>query len=134
VNIFVVIEYTYRKTIPYKIPNIIGKMTTKIYTKNILPQLMEDFQDQGLILCQDADLAHKNNGIIAWAEKNRLPLITLPGVFPDLSIMESIARPLKKDFYTRRSPNQETGLARIIQLFKKEIDQEIIQYMYNKIY
>jgi hypothetical protein len=107
-------------------------MTIKVYTKDTLPQLLEDFQDRGLTLCQDADSAYKSKGAIAWAEKNRLPLITLPGVSPDLSIMESMARPLKKDFYARRSPNQEAGLARIIQLFKKEIDQETIQYMYNK--
>jgi hypothetical protein len=43
VNIFVVIRYNYRKIIPYKMPNTIGKMTTKVYTKDILPQLLEDF-------------------------------------------------------------------------------------------
>jgi hypothetical protein len=31
VNVFVVIGYTYRKIIPYKVPNTVGEMSTKVY-------------------------------------------------------------------------------------------------------
>lgn len=41
-------------------PNEVGKITTKVYTKVILPQLMQELKDQGLTLCQDADSAHNS--------------------------------------------------------------------------
>jgi len=89
-------------------------MTTKFYTEVILPQLLNDFQAQGLTLCQDADLAHTSKTTIAWAKKYNLPLITLPGVSPDLSILKSQAHPLKKAFYARRTTTEKAGLARFI--------------------
>ncbi|KIN01395.1 hypothetical protein OIDMADRAFT_145468 [Oidiodendron maius Zn] len=58
VNIFVIIGWDYRKIIPYKVPNKVGKMTSKVYTEEILPSILQDLKDQGLTLCQDADLAH----------------------------------------------------------------------------
>jgi hypothetical protein len=66
-------------------------MTTKIYIEVILPQILEDFQEQGLTLCQDADSAHNSKATIAWAKKHSLSLLTLPGVSPDFSILESMA-------------------------------------------
>ena len=36
-NVFVVIGFNYRKIIPYNVDNPVGKMTTKVYTKDILP-------------------------------------------------------------------------------------------------
>ena len=64
-NIFVVIGYNWRKIIPYDVPNDVGKMTTKVYTEVILPQLLDELQDQGLTLCQDADSAHNSRTTIA---------------------------------------------------------------------
>jgi hypothetical protein len=98
-NVFVVIGWNYRKLVPYKVPNKVGKMTTKVYTEHILPAIKEDLEEQGLILCQDADSAYVSKGTTAWAEKHNLPLLTLPGKSPDLSILESEAHDLKRKFH-----------------------------------
>jgi hypothetical protein len=131
ISVFVVIGYNYRKIIRYTVPNSVGKMTTKVYTEDILPALLKDFQDQGLTLCQDADSAHTSKTTIAWAKKHGLPLLTLPGVSPDLSILESLAHPLKKAFHSRRCVSEKAGLARFTQIFEEELDQKSIQHMYN---
>jgi hypothetical protein len=110
-NVFVVIGYNYCRMILYIVPNRIGKITTKIYTEHILPTILPDLQKKGLTLIQDTDSAHKSQVTIAWAAKYYLPLITLPGVSLDLSIMESIARPLKRKFYSRRSISEPGALA-----------------------
>jgi len=36
-NIFVIINYNFRKIITYKVNNLVGKMTGKVYTDVILP-------------------------------------------------------------------------------------------------
>ena len=41
-NVFVVIGYNYRRVIPYEVPNKVGKMTTKVYTEIILPQIVQE--------------------------------------------------------------------------------------------
>jgi DDE superfamily endonuclease len=131
-NVFVVIGYNYRRMIPYIVPNRVGKMTTEIYTEHILPTILPDLQKRGLTLIQDTDSAHKSQVTIAWAAKHHLPLITLPGVSPDLSIMESIARPLKRKFHSRRSTSEPGALARFTRIFEQEMDQTKIQRLYNK--
>jgi hypothetical protein len=40
-NIFVVIGKTWRTIIGYEVPNGVGKMNTKVYTEQVLPQLLE---------------------------------------------------------------------------------------------
>jgi hypothetical protein len=130
-DIFVVIGYNYRKVLAYTVPNEVGKMTTKVYTESILPQLVQDLQSQGLTLCQDADSAYVSRGTIAWAKKNSFPLISLPGVSPDFSILESMAHPLKKKFHTQRCTTEKASLARFIRIFEHEMDQKTIQNMYN---
>jgi hypothetical protein len=102
-NIFCVIGYNYRKLVLYKIPNKVGKIITKVYTKYILLAIKEDLQKQGLIFCQDADSAYISNTIIAWAKKHNLPFLILPGKSLDLLILESETHELKKKFHTIRS-------------------------------
>jgi hypothetical protein len=128
----VIIGYNWRKIIPYEVPNKVGKMTTKVYTEVILPGLLEELKEQGLTLCQDADSAHTSKSTIAWAKKNDLPLITLPGVSPDFSILESMAHPLKQQFHAKQCTTEKASLARFTQIFEKEMDQKKIQFMYNK--
>jgi hypothetical protein len=86
----------------YIIPNKIRKITTEIYTKYILFIIFPDLQKKDLILIQNIDLVYKNQVTITWATKYYLPLIILPGVSPDLFIIESIVRFLKRKFYSRR--------------------------------
>ena len=126
-----VIGYNWRKIIPYEVPNKVGKMTTKVYTEVILPQLLDELRDQGLTLCQDADSAHNSRATIAWAKKHDLSLLTLPGVSPDFSILESMAHPLKKLFHSRYHTTEKTSLVRFTQIFEKEMDQKTIQRMYS---
>jgi hypothetical protein len=131
VNVFVIIGWNYRRVIPYKVPNKVGKMTTKAYTEEVLPACLQDLKDRGLTLCQDADSAHTAKATEAWAEKNGLNLITLPGVSPDFSILESMAHPLKRKFHSRRCASEKAGLARFIRIFEEEMDQNTIQNMYK---
>lgn len=41
-NVFCIIGYDYRCFIPYKVPNKVGKMTTKVYVEEILPMIKKD--------------------------------------------------------------------------------------------
>jgi transposase len=106
-------------------------MTTKVYIEDILPQLMPELQAQGLTLCQDADSAHTSKATLTWAKKNNISLLTLPGVSPDLSILETLAHPLKRKFYSKRCTTNGAALSRFTKIFKEELDQITIQGMYN---
>jgi len=44
-NIFIVIGYNYCKMVIYDIPNKVGKITTKVYTRRILPTILEDLKN-----------------------------------------------------------------------------------------
>ena len=57
-NVFIVIGPDYKKIVPYRVPNEVGKMTKEVYTERILPSIIDDLKDRGLTLCQDADSAH----------------------------------------------------------------------------
>jgi hypothetical protein len=57
-------------------------------------------------------------------------LLTLPGVSPDLSILETMAHPLKKAFHVKRCTTEKASLARFKQIFE-EMDQKTIQNLYN---
>jgi hypothetical protein len=131
VNVFVIIGWDYRRIIPYEVPNKVGKMTSKVYTEVILPSILQDLKDRGLTLCQDADSAHDSKETKAWAKKNSLRLITLPGVSPDFSILESMAHPLKRMFHSKRCTSEKAGLARFTRIFEEEMDQKTIQNMYK---
>jgi hypothetical protein len=106
-------------------------MTSKVYTEEILPSILQDLKDQGLTLCQDPDSAHDSKETTAWAKKNSLDLITLPGLSPDFSILESMAHPLKQIFHSKRCASEQASVARFTTIFKKELDQKTIQNMYN---
>jgi hypothetical protein len=60
-----------------------------------------------------------------------LSLITLPGVSLDFFILKSMAYPLKKAFHLKRYTTEKASLARFKYIFKKEMNQEIIQNIYN---
>jgi DDE superfamily endonuclease len=117
--------------VTYEVPNKVGKMNTKVYTEHILPQILEDFKERGLTLCQDADSAHTSEVTKAWAEEHNLPILTLPGVSPDFSILESMAHPLKRLFHSKRSASEKGALSHFTQIFEKEMDQKTIQHMYE---
>ena len=131
INVFVAIRYNWRKIILYEVDNGVGKMTTQVYLRDILPQLIDELKDRGLTLCQDADSAHDSKATKAWAEKRGLPLLTLPGVSPDFSILESMAHPLKRKFHSKRCASEKAGLARFTRIFENEMDQKMIQHMYD---
>lgn len=130
-SVFVVIGYNYRKIIPYTVSNKVGKMTTKVYIEQVLPQLVPELLAKGLTLCQDADSAHRSIETLAWAKEHKLLLLTLPGVSPDFSILESMAHPLKRKFHSRRCTPQASSLVHFTRIFNKEMNQKMIQRMYN---
>jgi hypothetical protein len=129
-NVFVVIGHDYRRIVPYKVPNNVGKMNSEVYI-GILSQIVDELKDQGLTLCQDVDSAHNSRAVKAWAKEHGLELMTLPGVSPDLSILESMARPLKKLFHSRRCTTEKAAMARFERIFNEEMDQRRIQEMYK---
>jgi hypothetical protein len=130
-NVFVLIGFNIRKLIPYEVPNTVGKMTTKVYTEVILPQIKEDLIREGLTLCQDADSAHTSKGTLKYAQEHGIKLLTLPGVSPDFSIVETMARPLKRQFHARRVTSEKAALARFKRLFEEEMDVEKVQELYS---
>ena len=130
-NVGIVIGYNWRKIIPYKVPNNVGKMTTKVYTTMVLPLLRDELLDQGLTLCQDADSAHTSKATLKWAKDNHISLITLPGVSPDFSILESMAHLVKRKFHAKRYMTEKAAIARFQRLFEEEMDQGTIQNLYN---
>lgn len=129
-NVFVVIGLNYKRVIPYKVPNSVGKMTTAVYTGFILPTIKEDLKREGLTLYQDADSAHTSKATQKYARENDIKLITLPGLSPDFSIAESMAQPIKRTFHARRVASQEAALARFLDLFN-ELDQKKVRKYYS---
>ncbi|KAH6704129.1 hypothetical protein BKA61DRAFT_577225 [Leptodontidium sp. MPI-SDFR-AT-0119] len=101
-NVFVVIGYDYRKILTYDAGNVVGKMSTKCYTEQIHPHLLDDFRSKGLTLYRDADSAHLPKAMETWVKKNGLKVLPLRSVSPDFLIFESMANPLKRAFYARR--------------------------------
>ena len=97
--------------------NNVGKMTTMVYIKVILPAIKEDLEREGLTLCQDADSAHTSKATLKYAEDSSIKLITLPKVSPDFSICETMARPLKRKFHARRCTTEKAALARFKHIF-----------------
>ena len=79
--------------------NSVGKMTTKVYTEQILLAIKDDLLSRGLTLWQDKDFAHDSKGIKAWFKKNKVPYITFPSNSLNLLIFKSYAHLLKKLFY-----------------------------------
>ncbi|KAE9380926.1 hypothetical protein N431DRAFT_523394, partial [Stipitochalara longipes BDJ] len=129
-NVFVVIGFNYKRLISYEVDNGVGKMTTIVYTSQILPALKADLIREGLTLCQDADSAHKSKATLKYARENDIKLLTLPGVSPDFSIVETMARPLKRRFHARRCMTEKAALAWFTQIFD-EIDQKQVQGLYT---
>jgi hypothetical protein len=130
-NVYMVLGRDFRKIIPYEVPNGIGKMTTKAYIEQILPELENDLKSKGLILCHDKDSAHDSKGTQTWIKEHDLPIITLPGVSPDFSIFESMACTLKRKFHHKRTTTQKAALARFTQIFMEELDEDIVHSQYN---
>lgn len=130
-NVYVVLGKDYKKLIPYSVDNTVGKMTTKVYTEQILPEILSDLRSKGLTLCHDKDSAHDSKGTKAWIKKHDMDVITLPGVSPDFSIFESIASTLKKKFHCKRTATQHTALARFSQIFNEELNDEKVHEMYE---
>ncbi len=55
-----------------------------------------------------------------------LSIITSLGNSPNLLIMETMAHPIKKTFYSRRRASKTTALARFKKVFGEDTDQEKI--------
>jgi hypothetical protein len=121
-NIGVAIGYNFRKLIPYEVPNAVGKMTTKVYTEVVLLLLKVELWKDNLTLCHDADSVHTSKATEKYCKDNQIHLITLPGVSPDFSILESMAYPIKRKFHAKRCTTEKAAIARFQHLFKEEMD------------
>jgi hypothetical protein len=88
-------------------------------------------QEKGLVLVQDTDSAYTSHLVVAWIREHKMPVITLPGVSPDLSILESEASTLKRRFHSRRKTTDKAAYAWFLQVFNKEMSQDKVQHMYN---
>ncbi|PQE18222.1 hmg box protein [Rutstroemia sp. NJR-2017a WRK4] len=128
-SVCVIIGPNYRRYIPYNTGNSNGKMNSRVY-KQILSQLLDEFKRDGITLCQDVDSAHKSKETKAWIEEHNFPMITLPGVSPDFSILESMAHPIKKKFHAQKA-TESTALDRFKKVFEEEVDQETIKDLYQ---
>ena len=109
-------------------------MSSKCYTEQILPILLNDpkWIRQDLTLIQDGDSGHKAKATKDWAKKNSFKIITLPSNSPDFSIIETMAAPIKRKFHAERTMTQKRALARFIEVFEYEMDQQSIQNCFDK--
>jgi transposase InsO family protein len=130
-SVFVIVGYNYRKLLDYNVSNKVGKMTSRCYTTQILPRIIDDFKAQDLTLYQDHDSAHCSKETTTWCEKNGLKVITGPGCSPDFSIMETMAQSLKKQFHSKGCVTEKSGFKRFEQLFNHEMSQDKIQGQYE---
>jgi hypothetical protein len=87
---------------------------TKVYTKEVLLQLVTDLKLRGLTLYYDKDLSYNSKGTKAWIKKHDLSVIALPGVSPNFLVFKSMASALKRRFYYRRTTTEKAALARFI--------------------
>jgi hypothetical protein len=69
----------------------------------MLPLIKEDLKREDFTLCQDADLAHGSKATLKYACKQGIKLLTLPSVSLDLLIAKTLAYPLKRVFYAKRT-------------------------------
>jgi hypothetical protein len=106
-------------------------MTLKVYIEVILPAIKDDLLSQGLTLIQDADLAHTYRATTSWLQKHGLSIITLPGISPNLSILEPMAALIKRKFHARRYTADQGALKRFTRVFNNELDQKTIQHCYD---
>ncbi|TVY89446.1 hypothetical protein LAWI1_G004083, partial [Lachnellula willkommii] len=120
-NCFVVIRYNYRRAIPYRVANLVGKMTAEAYIE----------QARGLTLVQDADLAHSSKKVAEWARQHKMRILTLPGVSPDLSIIETMANTVKRLFHSKKCSIEEGAMSWFMEVWDQEMDQNTIQRSYN---
>ena len=102
----------------YKSGNSNGKISSKVYIEQVLPTIEEDLRRLDLTLYQDSDFSHGSYIVKAWAIKHSLILLNLPHLSPDLSIQESIANGLKKDFEKERVTTERAAMARFTTLFE----------------
>lgn len=128
ISVFVIVGKNYRRAITYTVPNKVGKMTGEVYVE-ILKELGGDLN--GITLWQDKDSAHDSKVVIDYAKARGISIITSPGNSPDLSIMETMAHPVKKAFHSRRCASEKTALARFRKVFGEDTDQEKINNQYT---
>jgi transposase len=105
-------------------------MNVEVYIQ-ILEKLKPDLKERGLTLCHNVDSVHKSNKVKQWAKENHIDLLLLPKISPDLSIMETIAHPIKKKFHAQRCATQEQALAQFVEVWDNEVDQKKIQHCYD---
>jgi hypothetical protein len=106
-------------------------MTSKVYMEVILPAIKDNLLSQGLTLIQDADSAYTCKATTTYIQKQGLYIITLPSVSPDLSILESMANPIKRKFHAQRCTIDGAVLKRFTGVFNKELDKKTIQHYYD---
>jgi DDE superfamily endonuclease len=128
ISVFVIVGKNYRRAIAYTVPNKVGKMTAEVYVE-ILKELGGDLD--GITLWQDKDSAHDSKVVIDYVKARGLSIITSPGNSPDLSIMETMAHPVKKAFHSRRCASKKTALARFRKVFGEDTDQEKINEQFT---
>jgi len=132
-HIFIAIGYNYKKLVPYNAGNSNGKMSSKCYTEQILPALKDDLLREGLILCQDGDGSHTTQLVKTYTQDHGLEVLNLPHRSPDLSIFETLANPLKKEFQKERHITNRAAMSSFVRIFE-ELDQRMIQGLYNNYY
>ena len=94
---------------------------------------MTDLLRHSLILCQDGDGSHTSQLVKTYTQNYGLEVLNLPHKSPDLSIFETLANPLKKEFQKERHTTNRATMSSFVKIFE-ELDQEMIQGLYNNNY
>lgn len=77
-----------------------------------------NYRHQNLTPVQDGDSGHKAIAARKRAEKNNFSLLALPSNSSDFLIMETLAAPVKREFYAERSTTKKAAMARFKQVVK----------------
>ena len=98
------------------------KITIKVYIEVVLPSIKDELLSQGLTLYHDADSAYTSKKTTKYCLDNKIPVITLPKVSLNFSILESIAHLIKRRFHAKQCATEKATIARFLYLFKEEMD------------
>lgn len=79
-----------------------SKIIITYFISKILSVIGLELKARSLTLMLDLDSSYYSKGTLEYYTKERIPLLLLPPGSPNISILETIANPIKKDFYSVR--------------------------------
>lgn len=131
IHAFLIIGKRYQRIVFYTADNDVGKMSNKVFKDQIIPAIVDELNAQGLFLVIDKDSAHDSSITVAEMKKQNLKFLILPANSPDLSIFETMARPIKRFFHAEYTGTERAAKKRLSKIFYEEMSQKTIDRAYK---